>query len=152
MVVFLLLTASYKLAVRWPTSLPSRRAATAALRAGLVPSTDAPVLDSASQAVLPAAVCQAHQPIVLPTDAQSGHHRYEGTVDGRPVLAEVNIWLEASNDHDYHDYPALNGFFYDRATGVSSYLGRASEFRPDQWLETWDDYKTYDELLCIPLC
>lgn len=42
----------------------------------------------------------------------------------------------------------MEGFFYDRATGASGYLGRASEFpalRPDQWLETWDDYKTYDE-------
>jgi hypothetical protein len=144
-VVFLLLTASYKLAVRWSASPPGQRLATAALQVGSVPGAGAPVSGSASQAVSPAAACRADQPIVLPTVAQLGHHRYEGTVDGRPVLAEVNIWLEASNDHDHHVYPALNGFFYDRATGVSSYLGRASAFRPDQWLETWDDYKTYTE-------
>lgn len=90
-VVFLLLIVSHKLAVRWPASQPGQQPAAAVLRAGSVPGVSAPVSGSADQAVPPAAACWAAQPIVLPTAAQLGHHRYEGTVNGHPVLAEVNI-------------------------------------------------------------
>jgi hypothetical protein len=144
-VLFLLLIASYKAAVRWPAPPLDWRQANAAFREGLVSDAGAPVVDPASQAVPPAAARHAEQPTVLPSPAQLGYHRYEGTVDGRPVLAELTIWLEASNDEDHHLSPALSGLFYDRVTGVSSTLGRAADFRPEQWLETWDDFKTYAE-------
>ena len=82
-------------------------------------------------------------PPPLPSAAQLGYHRYVGTVNGRPVLAEVKLWTELR----IAAYPdtvweaKLEGRFYDRASGEAGWLGNEQGFHPDQWLETtYTDY------------
>jgi hypothetical protein len=133
-VVLLLFAAAYEAAVRWPGKPPA---------AGLANAAAPP--DSVAGGGQSAAV--------LPTTAQLGYHRYEGTVDGRPVLAEIRMWMKESADIDHALYPTLTGYYYDRATGVSGFLGEASWFRPDQTLETWHseivgDYYEKITVLC----
>ncbi|OON70757.1 hypothetical protein B0919_01715 [Hymenobacter sp. CRA2] len=85
-----------------------------------------------------------------------GYHRYVGTVDGRPVLAEVRLWTELS----VAAYPdtvweaKLKGSFYYRATARGGYLGNAEQFHPEQWLETygWDYQDQYNRRWVPRLC
>lgn len=78
-------------------------------------------------------------PPPLPSAAQLGYHRYVGTVDGRPVLAEIRLW-KALNAQAWPDSvweAELTSSFYYRATGQTDGLGSAEWFHPDQWLETY---------------
>jgi len=87
----------------------------------------------------PPAAAPPLAPPVLPTAAQFGYRRYAGTVDGRPVLAEINLWQEENVyiNEQWYPTPKFSGYFYYRATGATGTLGEAHTFPPAQTLETW---------------
>lgn len=123
--IFLLLSGSYELAVRWPDArpVPASLVTGSAGRAAVVPSR-------------PGAVVAAAPPVPLPTDAQLGYHRYVGTIGGRPVLAEVTLSMQENSYPDTLLHAGWEGTFRYRDTQEGGGLGEAVWFRADQSLET----------------
>ncbi|MDO7873816.1 hypothetical protein Q5H93_03660 [Hymenobacter sp. ASUV-10] len=120
-----------------------RRGLRLALLAGLAAAAGcepaATTRQTPTVAPAPPAPPQLPTPPELPTAAQLGYRRYEGTVDGRPVLAEINLWLEENVyiKEQWYPTPKFSGYFYYRATGETGTLGEAHTFPPAQTLETW---------------